>query len=254
MYKFRLCIKVWLCIKRMLQTFEAHGCEVQVGGVERELAYLYVLLDRKVTTNHHCHQLMVIHLLEYPISPPPAHPSQKPSYCDISGTKRGIIDSLVSKQPEKFLNKIWKSVSQLSNSGVSWVFKGREEHNFDKLALDTCGTKIVTKGILSLFPPVSGKSDFWSAIGQNYQIMNHHPSSCYDDLNLLSSGKHQTTEAIDGARQKIWSWILPHQDWTHIVLTCKVQHSSHQDLTHLILTWQIILGRFNTNILVSLRW
>ena len=32
----------------MLQTFEAHGCEVQVGGVERDLAYLYVLLDRKV--------------------------------------------------------------------------------------------------------------------------------------------------------------------------------------------------------------
>ena len=32
----------------LLQTFEAHGCEVQVGGLERELAYLYVLLDRKV--------------------------------------------------------------------------------------------------------------------------------------------------------------------------------------------------------------
>ena len=32
----------------LLQTFEAHGCEVQVGGLEKELAYLYVLLDRKV--------------------------------------------------------------------------------------------------------------------------------------------------------------------------------------------------------------
>merc|ERR1719394_1644687 len=31
------------------QTFEAHGCEVQVGGLERELAYLYVFLDRKVS-------------------------------------------------------------------------------------------------------------------------------------------------------------------------------------------------------------
>merc|ERR1712156_265876 len=31
------------------QTFEAHGCEVQVGGLEKELAYLYVLLDRKVS-------------------------------------------------------------------------------------------------------------------------------------------------------------------------------------------------------------
>merc|ERR1719209_1896867 len=35
------------------QTFEAHGCEVQVGGVERDLAYLYVLLDRKVSSTIH---------------------------------------------------------------------------------------------------------------------------------------------------------------------------------------------------------
>ena len=31
--------------------------------------------------------------------------SQKPSHGDISGTKRGIIDPLVSKRPEKILNK-----------------------------------------------------------------------------------------------------------------------------------------------------
>ena len=50
-----------------------------------------------------------IQLLEYPNptapAPAPARPSQKPSHGDISGTKRGIIDPLVSKQPEKILNK-----------------------------------------------------------------------------------------------------------------------------------------------------
>ena len=51
----------------------------------------------------------VIQLLESPIpaaaaaAPPP--PSQKASSDDISGTKRGTIDPLVSKRPEKILNK-----------------------------------------------------------------------------------------------------------------------------------------------------
>jgi len=31
------------------KTFEAHGCSVQVSGLERDLEYLYVLLDRKVS-------------------------------------------------------------------------------------------------------------------------------------------------------------------------------------------------------------
>jgi hypothetical protein len=31
------------------KTFEAHGCSVQVGGLERDLAYLYVLLDLRVS-------------------------------------------------------------------------------------------------------------------------------------------------------------------------------------------------------------
>jgi len=31
------------------KTFETHGCSVTVGGLERDLAYLYVLLDRKVS-------------------------------------------------------------------------------------------------------------------------------------------------------------------------------------------------------------
>ena len=63
----------------LLQTFEAHGCEVQVGGLERELAYLYVLLDRKVLSKitisivmsanslnfiiHHIHHYMLSHAL-----------------------------------------------------------------------------------------------------------------------------------------------------------------------------------------------
>ena len=36
---------------------------------------------------------------------PAAPPSQKASSDDISGTKRGTIDPLVSKRPEKILNK-----------------------------------------------------------------------------------------------------------------------------------------------------
>ena len=50
-----------------------------------------------------------IQLLESPIPapppPPPPAPSQKASSDDISGTKRGTIDPLVSKRPEKILNK-----------------------------------------------------------------------------------------------------------------------------------------------------
>ena len=49
-----------------------------------------------------------IKLLEYPIPTPPtatAPSVTKPSHGDISVTKRGIIDPLVSKRPEKILNK-----------------------------------------------------------------------------------------------------------------------------------------------------
>ena len=51
-------------------------------------------------------QRRYIQLLESPIpAPPAAAPSQKASSDDISGTKRGTIDPLVSKRPEKILNK-----------------------------------------------------------------------------------------------------------------------------------------------------
>ena len=45
----------------------------------------------------------LIQLLEYPIPAPPAaaRPSQKASHGDISETKRGVIDLLVSKQSVK---------------------------------------------------------------------------------------------------------------------------------------------------------
>ena len=52
-----------------------------------------------------------IQLLESPIPapppppPPPPAPSQKASSDDISGTKRGTVDPMVSKRPEKILNK-----------------------------------------------------------------------------------------------------------------------------------------------------
>ena len=42
-----------------------------------------------------------IQLLESPIPAPAAPPSQKASSDDISGTKRGTVDPLVSKRPEK---------------------------------------------------------------------------------------------------------------------------------------------------------
>ena len=44
-----------------------------------------------------------IKLLESPI--PATASSQKAHFDDISGTKRGTIDLLVSKRPEKILNK-----------------------------------------------------------------------------------------------------------------------------------------------------
>ena len=47
-----------------------------------------------------------IQLLESPIpTTTPTTPSQKASSGDISGTKRGIIDPLVSNDREKILNK-----------------------------------------------------------------------------------------------------------------------------------------------------
>ena len=50
--------------------------------------------------------IITIKLLESPIpAAAAAAPSQK-AHCDnISGTKRGTIDPLVSKRPEKILNK-----------------------------------------------------------------------------------------------------------------------------------------------------
>ena len=47
----------------------------------------------------------VIQVLESPIPTTPTTLSQKASSGDISGTKRDIIDPLVSKRPEKILNK-----------------------------------------------------------------------------------------------------------------------------------------------------
>ena len=48
---------------------------------------------------------------EYPI--PAAAVSQKPPHGDISGTKRGIIDPLVSKRPEK---NFWKKLQTKSKN------------------------------------------------------------------------------------------------------------------------------------------
>ena len=56
-----------------------------------------------------------IQLLESPI---PA-PTNTTSSGDISGTKRGIIDPLVSKRPEKILNKKFKNKNYVKN-GQKW--------------------------------------------------------------------------------------------------------------------------------------
>ena len=64
-----------------------------------------------------------IQLLESPIPAPPA-PSQKASSDDISGTKRGTIDPLVSKRPEKILNKkiqnSKKKMPKMVKNGQKW--------------------------------------------------------------------------------------------------------------------------------------
>ena len=44
---------------------------------------------------------IIIKLQEYPIPAAATAPSQKPSHGNISVTKRGIIDALVSKELEK---------------------------------------------------------------------------------------------------------------------------------------------------------
>ena len=70
----------------------------------------------------------VIQLLESPIPAPAAAaapaPSQKASSDNISGTKRGTMDPLVSKRPEKILNiKIQnsnKKMSKMVKNGQKW--------------------------------------------------------------------------------------------------------------------------------------
>ena len=57
-----------------------------------------------------------IQLLESPIPAAAPAASQKASSDDISGTKRSTIDPLVSKQPEKILNKKKKHVK----NGKKW--------------------------------------------------------------------------------------------------------------------------------------
>ena len=75
------------------------------GGVKLVLSSVFVF------------SLIRIQLLECPISPAAARPctSQKPSQANISGTKRGITDPLVSKRPEKILNQKIKNKKKKKN-------------------------------------------------------------------------------------------------------------------------------------------
>ena len=68
------------------------------------LIWLGVKIYLRGAGDHYVDSIRVvqpIQLLEYPIPPHPPRPSQKPSHGDISGTKSGIIDPLVSKRPGK---------------------------------------------------------------------------------------------------------------------------------------------------------
>ena len=66
---------------------------------------------------------MNIKLLESPI-PAPTTPSQKAHFDNISGTKRGSIDPLVSKRPEKNSeqenSKVKKKMSKMVKNGQKW--------------------------------------------------------------------------------------------------------------------------------------
>ena len=66
-----------------------------------------------------------IQLLEYPIPPRarPARPStsQKPPSADISETESGIIDPLVSKQPEKNLN-----IKKYTTKNIKQITKNKQ--------------------------------------------------------------------------------------------------------------------------------
>ena len=65
------------------------------------MLYFLISLNQKQTTAMYYSE-SYIQLLESPI---PAALSQKASSDEISGTKRGTIDLLVSKRPEKILSK-----------------------------------------------------------------------------------------------------------------------------------------------------
>ena len=68
----------------------------------------------------HCYVNPDIKLLESPI-PAATASSQKAHFDDISGTKRGTIDPLVSKRPEKILNKkIQNSKKKNVENGQKW--------------------------------------------------------------------------------------------------------------------------------------
>ena len=79
---------------------------MQIGSsILREIFSSICEILKRVKTSY---ILYLIQLLESPIpapAPAPPAPSQKASSDDISGTKRGTIDPLVSKRPEKILNK-----------------------------------------------------------------------------------------------------------------------------------------------------
>ena len=77
-------------------------------------------------------RLLPIQLLESPIpttTPTPTTSSQKASSCNISGTRRGIIDSLVSKRQEKILVPNGPKLYKM----VQYGEKGEHDEKWSKL-------------------------------------------------------------------------------------------------------------------------
>ena len=87
-----------------------------------------------------------IQLLESPIpvTTPATTTSQKASSGDISGTKRGIKDPLVSKRPEKIkIRKLKKKTSKMVKNGEKWPKWSKMVQDGEKLSK---WSKIVKNG------------------------------------------------------------------------------------------------------------
>ena len=96
-----------------MQPVEEKVINLVLGSVQNELQCKEWQMTQELGFINLC---FCIQLLESPIpTAPAAAVSQKASSDDILGTKRGTIDPLVSKRPEKILNK-----KKMVKNGQKW--------------------------------------------------------------------------------------------------------------------------------------